>query len=232
MTRPRIAAIVSGIAASTVAFLVVSRWHLAGTLTGAAIIPVIYTLVSHCSSESLDRVGEWMRRHSRRCGRFDQPSQPASSKVDRAAAWEKAGESAPVGDADEKRTPKRRNPKIQWSLAVFTSLALAVSIYSLVLPGPTEKTIIREKVIEKTVTVTTPAASSAARASSADTATTTTLVAVEPGAVPTTLPETSPSQDGLEIEPSSTTTSPDPVGPAEEPSSTTDGVGTTTTLLP
>ena len=47
MNRPRIAVIVSAVAASTAAFVVASRYHLAGTLGGAAVIPVIYILVSH-----------------------------------------------------------------------------------------------------------------------------------------------------------------------------------------
>jgi len=62
MNRPRIVAVVSAILGSTAAFLVLSRWRLAGTITGAVVVPVIYTLVSHCSTESLDRLGICARR--------------------------------------------------------------------------------------------------------------------------------------------------------------------------
>ena len=50
MNRPRIAVIVSAVAASTAAFFVTSRYHLAGTLAGAVLFPVIIILVSHSST--------------------------------------------------------------------------------------------------------------------------------------------------------------------------------------
>ncbi len=62
MNRPRIVAVVSAILGSTAGCLVLSRWRLAGTITGAVVVPVIYALVSHCSVESLDRLGRWARR--------------------------------------------------------------------------------------------------------------------------------------------------------------------------
>jgi hypothetical protein len=50
VTRPRVAAIISGVVASTAVFIVSTHWHLAGTLAGAAIVPVIYILVSHSAT--------------------------------------------------------------------------------------------------------------------------------------------------------------------------------------
>jgi hypothetical protein len=77
MTRPRVSAIISGIAASITAFVVVRRWGLAGTLTGAAVIPVIYAFVSHWSAEGFDRIAVWVRRNTSASGR-DAPDDPAS----------------------------------------------------------------------------------------------------------------------------------------------------------
>ncbi len=216
MNRPRVAAVVSGIAASTAAFLVVSRWQLAGTLTGAAVIPVVYALVSHCSIESLDRLGKWTRR---RIGR--EVSEQAT-----AVGFASAAEPA------EKRGPERGSHKIQWLLAVLASLALVVSVYSLTQPGTVESTIVREKVIEKTVTVTTQAVSSVAQAASEVTSTTTTLGGTEPSTVATEPAGTSPDQTGAEVDPSSTTTDANSAKQEEEPSSATSETTTTTASLP
>ncbi len=226
------AAIASAIAASAVAFLVVSRWGLAGTLTGAAIIPVVYTLVSHWSAESLDHLGRWIRRRMLHRGGIDESSEPTPRESARLGTWQHADLSAGGGTVAERQAPKRGNSKFQWSLAVFASLALAVSLYSLILSGPVEKTIVREKVIEKTVTVTIKGGTSVARAPSADTSTTTTSIPEEPGTAPTAPATTIPGQAGPEVEPSSTTTNPGPTGQEEGPAPTTNTIPITTTSLP
>jgi len=224
------AAIASAIAASAVAFLVVSRWGLAGTLTGAAIIPVVYTLVSHWSAESLDHLGKWIRRRVSSSGSLDESTEPTPPYSARSGAGQHADLSAGGGTLPEGQAPKRGSSGIQWSLAAFASLALAVSIYSLILSGPVETTIVRERVIEKTVAVTTQTASSVAQAPSVDTSTTTVSLAEEPGTVSTAPATTSPSQTGPLAEPSSTT-NPGQIDQGEKPVPTTNTVPVTTTSL-
>jgi hypothetical protein len=224
------AAIASAIAASAVAFLVVSRWGLAGTLTGAAIIPIVYTLVSHWSAESLDHLGKWIRRRVSSSGSLDESTEPTPPESARSGAGQHAELSAGGGTVPERQAPKRGSSGLQWPLAAFASVALAVSIYSLILSGPVETTIVREKVIERTVTVTTQAASSVVQAPSVDTSTTTVSLAEGPGAVPTAPAITSPSQTGPPAEPSSTT-NPGQIDQGEKPAPTTSTVPITTTPL-
>ncbi len=159
MTRPGIASIVSGIAASSAAFFVVSRWQLLGTVAGAALISAVYTLVSHYSSESLDRGGRWLWRHVRRRPEggtggtaaeqdsLEDASREEASADDRAAAASVSGRPRTVVGA-------RTGSKMQWSLGAFALLAFGFSIYALSASGTIEKTIVEQRVIEKTVTVT------------------------------------------------------------------------------
>jgi hypothetical protein len=230
MTRPRMAAIASAIAASAVAFLVVSRWSLAGTLTGAAVIPILYTLVSHWSAESLDHLGKWIRRRVSSSGSLDESTEPTPPESARSGAGEHADLAAGGGIVPERQAPKRGSSGIQWSLAAFASLALAVSIYSLLLSGPVETTIVRERVIERTATVTTQAARSVVQAPSAYTSTTTVSMTEEPSTVPTAPATTSPSQTGPLAEPSPTT-DPGQIDQGEEPAPTASTVPITTTSL-
>jgi hypothetical protein len=149
---------VSGIAASVAAFLVVSRWNLAGTLTGAAIMPVIYILVSHSSLEGLDGLGRWTRRRVRGAASSADESGRASAPTIESAALGKAGEAEseplPTGrHMTGRRVPRPSESRAQWLLAGVACLALVVSAYSVVLRPPAEETIVRETVVEKTVTV-------------------------------------------------------------------------------
>lgn len=183
MTRPRLAALISAIVASAVAFLVVRRWGLAGTLTGAAVIPVVYTLVSHWSAEGLDHLGRWMRRRVLRRDGVEPP---------------------------EEQSPVRRHSLVQWSVAAFAVLALVTSIYALSVSGPTEKTVVRERVVQMVVTVTAPDAGSSAD-TSAPAAPTTTTSSQEPTTVSseptTTTTDVVPGTDAT-----STTAAPGPGG--------------------
>jgi hypothetical protein len=150
MNRPRITGIVSGIAASVAAFLVVSRWHLAGTLTGAAIMPVIYTLVSHGSQEGLSELGRRVRRTVRR--QHDElrahPNEPTTTQ--------------PALPASESVTSSwSARQRGQWMLLGISVVALGVSIWSVAVRDPGERVVVQQKVIEKTVTVTAGASDSA-----------------------------------------------------------------------
>ena len=162
MNRPRIVAVVSAILGSTAAFLVLSRWRLAGTITGAVVVPVIYTLVSHCSTESLDRLGRCARRLVHR-GRADNVLSEAESGplAEIAPLATTSIETAPEVEAAPVPAPRAGGGRLQWPLAAFAFLAFVTSIYSLVEAEPAQQTIVREKVIantivEKTVRVTSP----------------------------------------------------------------------------
>lgn len=143
MTRPRIAAIISAIVSSTVGFLVMARWGLAGTLTGAATIPVVYTLVAHLSEQAVDRLSHWGRRRVLR-----QEIEPAEKDT------AKPAESA--GPAEGEQLPAK--PKIRagtWAVGLAAAAALAISVYTLTLPE--EPAQVRQMIVEKTVVVTVPA---------------------------------------------------------------------------
>jgi hypothetical protein len=131
MNRPRIAVIVSAVAASTAAFFVTSRYHLAGTLAGAALFPVIIILVSHGSTQGVDAVHKWVRR--RREGEPEGTTHPASP---RPAAIPPEGPARPRGCASG-----------QWWLAGLAGVAVAVSVYALVAQG--DPTVVRQTVIQK-----------------------------------------------------------------------------------
>ena len=174
MSRPRMVAVFSAIASSTVAFIVLSRLQLAGTLAGAMIVPTIGTLVGHWSNEGLDRVGGWVRRRVKRgeagtageAAEFGATAEAGTvgelQKTDTPDAPLATSKSDEHDDGSPQKSPTdrpagRRNLRSQWLLATCATLALAVSIYSVVVPGPVEKVVVQERVVERTVTVTTVA---------------------------------------------------------------------------
>jgi hypothetical protein len=209
MMRPRVVAVVSAIAASIVAFLVVSRWRLAGTLTGAALIPLVYTLVSHWASEGLKHTAKWLRRRALRGGQVQEPIGPSAAESEGAVASQNEGLISGHGARTTYRVPKRGARRAQWLLVGFASLALAVSVYALA-SRPGEKVIVQERVVQKIITVTTQAGKAGPRTSSGGATTTTASGAAT----------------------SSTTTKPSQTAQTGTPSSTTIASGNTTTSLP
>lgn len=169
MNRPRAVTVVSAIASSTAAFVVLSRWQLFGTLTGAVLWPAVATLVTHCSTESFDHVGRWVRDHGKGAkaetpaasdaGGSSQASSTAGETIEPPAesrpAESDTGEE--TGKAVSDRAVRRRVSGSQWLLATFAALALGMSLYSVLAPGPVEQIVLQERVIEHTVTVTTVA---------------------------------------------------------------------------
>lgn len=167
MDRPRTASIVSGIAASVAAFLVVSRWDLAGTLVGAAIMPVVGTLVSHWSLSGMDRLGERARRL-----RAVEDARSVSAEGEGPAQPDRSGAITenPLGLDVPEQSERSKSPKVrlgrhlgrpaalQWLVLSVSCLALVASVSAVALRAAGEPTIIRERVIqttvEKTVTVT------------------------------------------------------------------------------
>ncbi len=143
MNRPRIVGIVSAVLGSSAGFLALSRWHLAGTITGAILMPVIFTLVSFGSHESLDKIGEWMRRRVLR-----KAGPPAEGPV----SAEAGAADARTEETPAPQTKRRAAHSLHWSVVTLACLAFAVSVYSLTHTGE-GTTILREKVVQ-TVTVT------------------------------------------------------------------------------
>lgn len=156
MTRPRLAAMISAIAASTVAFLVVHRWSLAGTLTGAAVVPFVYTLVSHWSTESLDRLNRLAQKHLRRGALGGQDLADEAGFAEEVGAEplrDRTGPHARTIYLTRGTAPSRTGPRLQWALAAATILAFAFSVYSFAAAGPTERIVVQKQVevVEKTV---------------------------------------------------------------------------------
>lgn len=128
MNRPRIATIVSAVAASTAAFVVTSRYHLGGTLAGAVLVPVIIILVSHTSAGGVDTLRAWIRRRQ---------------------AEDHEDEEAEEGEVDATayRAESRGFAHSQWWLAGLAGVAVAVSVYSLM--AHDDPAVVRQMVIQR-----------------------------------------------------------------------------------
>lgn len=232
MTRPRVAAIISAIAASAAAFLVVSRWGLVGTLTGAAVMPVVYALVSQWSTDGIEHLRRWILRHISERRAIDQPEVAVLQ-----AASHKAGEMGQRSEVGGRRTfdktPRRGAPTVQWLVVTFAFLALGLSVYAIASSDPGDKTVVREKVVEKTftVTVTTPAIGHAGGSPSDDMSATTT--SLEAGSSTTSILVTTSSSDWIESEAGSAPTTVSTAQIDQERGSTfaLDAEPTTATLL-
>jgi hypothetical protein len=210
MTRPRLAAIISAIAASTVAFLVVHRWSLAGTLTGAAVVPIIWTLVSHWSNESLDRLDRLARKHARLRAIINSPSPYEAAAVDEAGPSAQEEPTSPhtrTVYVTRGPAPLRTRPRLQWSLAAATILAFAFSIYSFTAGGTVEKVVVEKQVevIEKTVFVSSGSSDSGGSSGGTESSTLSTTTTTAPPEGQDQTPTTTPSEP--------TTTAPAPAEP-------------------
>jgi len=173
---------------STAGFLILSRWSLAGTITGAIVMPVIFTLVSFGSHETLERSTKWLVRKVKR---KQTESETETTQTDKA-------EPPSTGTV----TPRARG--LQWAVAILALLAFSFSLYSLTQDSGGGVTILREKVIE-TVTVTTEQPSfSVARSTSGGITETT-----DPSAALSTTTTVATVPDDLPVTTSSTTTVPD-----------------------
>ncbi len=213
MNRPRIAAVISGVVASTATFVVSSRYNLIGTVAGAVVAPVIYTLVSHGASVGVDAVGKRVR------GRLGTQSAEAPDAAPTAGEGSERTPLVPtvyaVGDPTEETVlpasaavarpaPGRSWTSSQWWLAGLACMAVLMSIYAVASSGGT--TVVRQTVI-KEVPVTTQAAKPDGSSKSGASATTLTTSAVET----TTTEKTSATTDSTTTttQPADTTTTSD-----------------------
>ena len=242
MIRPRIAAVASAIAASTVAFVVVSRWHLVGTLAGAVLIPLVYTLVSHWSSHGLDHMAKWLRRRGQGRDLEEEPTQPSAVEALPSPESGDVNQLSGRGTAPRRPVPNHGTKMTQWLLVGVASLALAVSIYAITSPSPVERVIVHDRVVEKTSIVTTPAEASGVGASGRATTDpvalgtvtdSTTVAALDPGQTGQSSSTTiAPATTTTSLPSSSTITAPATTTTSPAPSSTTTGPPSAATSLP
>lgn len=178
MNRPRIVGMLSAALGSTAGFLILSRWSLAGTITGAILMPVIFTLVSFGSHETLERSTKWLVRRLKREQAESEPETVHTEEAEMSSA--------------KTVTPRARG--LQWAAAILALLAFSFSLYSLTQDDGGGLTILREKVIE-TVTVTSdqPAIYVARNPSDGTTETT------DPSAALTTTTTAPADPDGLPV---------------------------------
>lgn len=145
MKLPRIVAITSATTAAGAAFLVASRWGILGTVAGAIVMAAVYTLVSHFSTETLDRAGTWMRRRLR----------PGASPPEETDAERSLSSSTSRPGADGRpSTPNRTGRALAWTVPVVALLSLGASIYSVSIAGRDAQPVFMETVVERTVVVT------------------------------------------------------------------------------
>lgn len=136
MNRPQLVGVLSTVLGSTAGFLVLTRWSLAGTVTGAILMPVIFTSVSFCSHEIMKHVGRWFN-HRMKGESFCCPADESVNDEPPATVGTK---------------PLRRS--LQWSVVALAFLAFAFSLYSVTQDRAEGVTIFRDRVVEM-VTVTT-----------------------------------------------------------------------------
>lgn len=242
MKLPRIMAVASATTAAAAAFLVASRWGIMGTAAGAIVMAAVYTVVSHFSTESLDRTGRWLRRRLRPGA--GTPDGTVSERTPSSAG------SGP-GEADGAVGSPKGGRGFAWPVAIVALLSLGAGLYSVSIAGRIAEPIFLETVVERTIIVTeeragmetqteTTVASTQADGGDPAAPTEANDAATAPagGGEPTALPDggspTASTDQGGSVAPSAppaTTTTTQPGGNAptaevntEAPSSTGDGV--------
>ncbi len=179
MTRPRLATVASATVASAIAFYIITRSGLAGTLAGAAVASMISTGTAHWVGGGLDRCSTWWLERRRPTG-GDQPSEadeettrvlePQQTELFPATTPEAALPGA-VGTRPSER-PAWLRALPTWGPVILAVLAIAVSGYAVVTGHPLERVVIKERVVgpttqrvvvqRETVTVTVPVPSGTA----------------------------------------------------------------------
>ena len=157
--------------ASAVAFTVITRSGLAGTLAGAAVASMVITGATHGLVHLFDRLAAWWQR--RRAGDGDAPPVGLVGLVARAvpatdAELRQADGGSLAAGAGRAATPGKIRPRWQQRAVLVAPyllavVALSLSGYSLVTGTPIERVIVRERVVQQpgttvisVVTVTVP----------------------------------------------------------------------------
>lgn len=206
MAQPRITTVIAAGVASAVAFTVITRSGLAGTLAGAAVASMVITGATHGLVHVFDRLALWWQR--RRAGETGVPPDVSPSSWTDGKQIAAPTRSAMSGVVHRPRWQKRAVLVAPYLLAVG---ALGVSGYSLVTGKPIERVIVRESVVQpgttviSVVTVTVPV----------------TVPGGAPGGSGTTLPGTPGSTTTTAVAATTTTSPPGSSTTSTAPPSTT-----------
>lgn len=213
MDRPRISTVVSAAVASAVAFYVITRSGLAGTLGGAAVASLVYTGASHGVHRAVERL---VCRGERAVDHTAEDKRPSPEPL------EPSKPPAPSVLPALKRPLRRPMTRMAatWGPVLLAGAALVAALYSMTTGTPLERVVVHERVVEKpvvtervvvqtrTVTVTQPAEGEAGQAAQGTTSTSTTLGAAAPGTAPTTSTLAAPTTTTTATAPPVPTTSP------------------------
>jgi hypothetical protein len=137
VSRIRVAALLSAVIASIVAFLILKRWGLVGTLTGAALFPFVHTLVSHWSHKGIDQTISVVRRRSGDGLSAPEEGEPPSP--------DQLDVSGPA------KKPRATPASTRWLSVGLACVALGIGVYAILLGTSGERVIVRERVIEREV---------------------------------------------------------------------------------
>lgn len=166
MNHPRVLAILSAAVSSAAAFSVAEHWQLLGTVTGAALIAVVYNLVLHGFSQAWERTASWVKHllRGKRAGDSDDDRSVRDSSSAETVAGGGEGETAFLHASPDQAAGRRsadvlaktRGAWSQWAVAGLVLLALCSSGYALAAvlgSGDDEQVVFRDRVIEKVITV-------------------------------------------------------------------------------
>ncbi len=159
MSYPRIMTIISGAAASAVAFYLMTRSGWAGTVLGAALWSAVYTSISHYFGHGLEGATEWWRVKKRAVGEgedasFDPAMDSEAAPTIAMAAGEGATSVGAGGPAEAGRPHALSRPLMlaqRWAPVGLSVAALALSAALFAWQQPEERLVVTERVIEQPV---------------------------------------------------------------------------------
>lgn len=147
MARFRLITIISAALSSLVAFFVITRSGLAGTLAGAAVAAVVSTATSQWSGHGLEHAARRVRRKRIVKG--------VESRVAEARESDSPDATEAMRLEDARKTDWslwREHPWLPvWISLVLVTLAIGASAYSLISGSPVERVVVQERVVERPI---------------------------------------------------------------------------------
>ncbi len=158
MSYPRVMTIISGAAASAVAFYLMTRSGWAGTVLGAALWSAVYTSISHYFGHGLEGASKWWQ--VKKGGVVEDEDLLPQSAADSEAAPtvvmtageatpDKAGGPAMAGAS--RGLPRPLMLAQRWAPVGLSVAALAVSAALFAWQQPEERVVVTERVVEQPV---------------------------------------------------------------------------------
>ena len=148
MDRPPFNTVLSAAVASAVAFFVITKSGIAGTLAGAAVASMVYTGASHGVRHALERLIGDVRR------RFFSSAEAPLDEAPPAVSAEAPGGMA-AGTLLLPSSPGHRRPAktvtATWGPVVLAAAALLTSVYSMTSGTPIERIVVQERIVERPV---------------------------------------------------------------------------------